>query len=529
MRSNVLKAGLLAGWLWLPSLVVLTTDQLASTRDAIGLLGFSLFLLLCPLVLLPRPRHYFLALTPFALLAGPFAYLTLAYHSVPGDALISATWNTEWAQTRQVLASFGWLVWLVPLSVLAYVLLALSIDRTWKLGAEARKRLFAGLLMAAMLAMVTRVTMSQQLRLPPFFEHATANLAFPSGLAMSLTRMYHQQNKTASFASVHGRSAAQSQPVLVVFALGESLRYDHLQLNGYKRPTTPNLAALGPDLLSFSDVASTANWTNAAVPNIVARHIGKQEATLVKTFREAGFQTAWISNQERSPYARDANVVEQGHDAQDFHLRTDANLLPMFSSFVRQAGPRQFVLLHMIGSHIPYEERYGADSRVFTPTLSDLGINAPQPVDREATVNSYDNTVIEADKFLSRVIATLSQETRPAILLFTSDHGENLFDDKRGLFMHTQHPATRFDTHVPMLVWMNAAYRESHPQIAAALQANRDRKITHTQIFPSLLEIADIDWDGRDSRESFASPSFTEGPRKVLVDLQTTADYETLK
>jgi glucan phosphoethanolaminetransferase (alkaline phosphatase superfamily) len=187
------------------------------------------------------------------------------------------------------------------------------------------------------------------------------------------------------------------------------------------------------------------------------------------------------------------------------------------------------VLLHMIGSHIPYEERYGADSRVFAPTLSDLGINAPQPVDRDATVNSYDNTVVETDKFLSRVIATLSREQRPAVLLFTSDHGENLFDDQRGLFMHTQHPATRYDTHVPMLVWMNPAYRQAHPQIAATLQANRARKITHTQVFPSLLELGGVDWDGRDARESFASPSFVEAPRKVLVDLEATADYESLK
>jgi glucan phosphoethanolaminetransferase (alkaline phosphatase superfamily) len=302
-----------------------------------------------------------------------------------------------------------------------------------------------------------------------------------------------------------------------------------LQLNGYPRPTTPNLSTLGADLLSFSDVASTANWTNAAVPNIVSRRIGKDQATLVQTFREAGFQTAWISNQEPSLYARNAHVAEQGRDAQDFHLRTDANLLPMFSSFVHQAGPRQFVLLHMIGSHIPYEERYGADSRVFAPTLSDLGINAPQPVDRDATVNSYDNTVVETDKFLSRVIATLSREQRPAVLLFTSDHGENLFDDQRGLFMHTQHPATRYDTHVPMLVWMNPAYRQAHPQIAATLQANRARKITHTQVFPSLLELGGVDWDGRDARESFASPSFVEAPRKVLVDLEATADYESLK
>lgn len=529
MHSNVLKVTVLAAWLWLPSLAVLATDQVHGGGDVFALLAFSLLLLAAPLVLVPSVRRYFLLWTPLALLVGPYCYMTLAYGSVPGDALVSSTLHTGLGMSWQVLASFGWKLWLVPLSVLLYLWLAFSISPDWRLGTAARKRLLAACLMTVMLAMVARQTLAHAVRLPPLLEQSTINLAFPSGLAASLARVTGER-RAASFVSVQGRSAIGNAPMLVVLVIGESLRSDHLGINGYARNTTPMLAALGPQLLTFPDVASTANWTNRAMPAIVSHPVGAQSATLVPAFREAGFRTAWLSNQEPSPYGGSADVTEYARSSMDFHLRTDDNLLPLFTSFVRQAGPRQFVIMHMIGSHIPYEERYGAASRVFRPTLSDAGVDNPLPQHKAEAINSYDNTVVETDRFLARVIAALQREQRPAVLLFTSDHGENLFDDQRQLFMHAQSRPTRYDTHVPMLAWMNAPYRQAYPAAAAALEANRAKPISHASVFASVLELGGVAWNGSDARGSFASPLYVPGPRSVTLDLSgRTAPYESMK
>jgi glucan phosphoethanolaminetransferase (alkaline phosphatase superfamily) len=523
-KRPLLKTLALAAWLWLPTLAVLRTDHLHSGSDIVALLFFSLALLAAPLVLVPRLRTYFLCGSPLALLVLPYVYLTLFYGSVPGDALLVSALHTDLALSWQVLAAFGWRLALVPLSLLIYVLLARSLPPDWSLAAAARKRLLAALLMAAMLALVGRLTLAQQLRLPPVLEQSTLNLAFPSGLTMSLLRLAHHEQAPDRFTSVHGR-AASSEPVLVVLVIGESLRSDHLGLNGYARNTTPLLSALGDEVLSFPDVASTANWTNQAVPGIVSL----QRASLPHTFAEAGFRTAWLSNQEPVRFSRGLDVVEHATSSQDYHLRTDINLLPMFTSFVRQAGARQFVVLHMIGSHIPYEERYTAAARVYAPTLCELGVEQPQLEHKQAAINSYDNTVVETDQFLARVIAVLRAERRPAVMLFTSDHGENLFDDERHLFMHAQQGATHHDTHVPLLVWMNAPYRAAHPAIAQALQANHRKKISHVNIFPTLLEAGGVQWDGRDARRSFASSSYEEQPRSVMTGLRDVAPYDSLR
>jgi glucan phosphoethanolaminetransferase (alkaline phosphatase superfamily) len=522
---------LLAGWLWLPSLAVLGTDHLHNGGDIFALLLLSLMLLAAPLLLVRRWRWYFLLWSPLALLVLPYTYLTLIYNSVPGDALLSSALSTSPAMSWQVVSAFGWRIWLIPLSLLIYMLLACTLPRDWVLSAEARKRLLAALLLTIMLALIGRQTVARSLRLPPLLEQSTLNLAFPSDLVMSLARIARQQQGDAGFASVHGQPAVagQAPPVLVVLVIGESLRSDHLGINGYPRNTTPQLAALGGELLSFPDAASTANWTSQAVPGIVALPLGRQRASLPHTFAEAGFRTAWLSNQETLPFSHGLDVVEHAVGSQDFHLRTDANLLPLFSSFVRQAGPRQFAVLHLIGSHIPYEERYTAASRIYTPTLSDLGITQPQAQHRQAAINSYDNTVIETDRLLARVIATLRDDPRPAILLYTSDHGENLFDDARQLFMHAQTGPTRHDIHVPLLAWMNKAYRAAHPAIAQALQANHRKQVSHRDLFATLLDAGGVRWDGRDASHSLASPSYRERPRSVMVDLQSSVGYESLK
>jgi glucan phosphoethanolaminetransferase (alkaline phosphatase superfamily) len=550
----------LAAWLWLPSLAVLSTDHLQNGSEVLALLLLSLMLLAAPLTVLPRLRSYFLLWSPLALLVVPYAYLTLLYGSVPGDALLASALHTSPAISWQVIASFGWHVWLVPLSLLAYVLLARSLPHSWTLSAPARKRLLAALLMIVMLALLGRQTVAQSVRLPPLLEQSTLNLAFPSGLAMSLARLGRHEAGASEFVSVHGRPVAiaghaaavatattpqfaqaipsspalqaaspVAPPLLVVLVIGESLRSDHLGINGYARQTTPQLAALGDELLSFPDVAATANWTNQAVPGIVALPLGGQRASLPRTFAEAGFRTAWLSNQEPLPFSRGLDVVEHAVSTQDYHLRTDANLLPLFTSFVRQAGQRQFVVLHMIGSHTPYEERYTAASRIYTPTLRDLGVEQPLLQHKQAAINSYDNTVVETDRFLARVIDVLRAGQRPAILVFSSDHGENLFDDQRHLFMHAQTGPTRYDTHVPLLVWMNAPYRAAWPAVAQALRDNRLKKISHANLFPTLLDVGGIEWDGRDASRSVASGSYTERPRSVAVDLQTATSYESLK
>ncbi|MES2299167.1 MAG: phosphoethanolamine transferase [Pseudomonadota bacterium] len=523
-----IKVLVLVAWLCLPSMAVLSTDLVQGGAEGLAVLAFSIFIWACPLVLLPKLKQYLLLCTPLALLILPYAYMTVVYNSVPGDALVSASIHSDSAHALDVLRGFGWKLALIPVSALAYFMLARSISSPLHLSMARRKGLLAFLLLYAMSGMFVRQTLAKSVKMPALFEEYTANLSFPSNFVLSLQRVLRQHGAQSDLASVRGRAAGASAPLLVVLVIGESVRSDHLGINGYARATTPKLAAMGQALITFPDVASTANWTYAAVPNIVSRPVRRERASLVGTFKEAGFMTAWLSNQEPALYNGGADVSEFSDSEMDRHLRKDSTLLPLFKSFVRQAGPRQFVVLHMNGSHEPYDERYGGDSRIFAPTLSDIGVGFPHLEHKAEAINSYDNSIVELDTFLAQVIRALDAEARPAIVLFTSDHGENLFDDRRGLFMHAGSVATRADTHVPMLAWMNRPYLTQYPALAAALRANAGKKISHRNIFPSLLELGGIDWDQRAPEDSFASGHFLEKRRMAMSNVDEH-DYDTLK
>ncbi|WP_028102074.1 hypothetical protein [Pseudoduganella violaceinigra] len=81
--------------------------------------------------------------------------------------------------------------------------------------------------------------------------------------------------------------------------------------------------------------------------------------------------------------------------------------------------------------------------------------------------------------------------------------------------MNSLRPPTIADIHVPLIIWMNPAYRQ--------------RKISHSSMFATMLDVGGVAWEGREPQRSVASPQFREGRREVQVDLMEKADYETLR
>jgi glucan phosphoethanolaminetransferase (alkaline phosphatase superfamily) len=80
---------------------------------------------------------------------------------------------------------------------------------------------------------------------------------------------------------------------------------------------------------------------------------------------------------------------------------------------------KRFYVLHQRGSHGPYALRYPKDKAVFP-------ISGDYKADR---VNHYDNSVLEFDRFMERLITKIKASNRPTIMLYVSDHGEGLGED----------------------------------------------------------------------------------------------------
>ena len=134
-------------------------------------------------------------------------------------------------------------------------------------------------------------------------------------------------------------------------------------------------------------------------------------------------------------------------------------------------------------------------------------------------MNAYDNSIRYTDNFLARIIHLLEEQQVDASMLYTSDHGEDIFDDGRHLFLHASPVPSYYQLHVPLLLWTSDSYREEYPGIEKAASMNRQKNISSSiSFFQTMMELAGIETPYRNDSLSVTSPLYTEKSRVYLND-----------
>lgn len=324
------------------------------------------------------------------------------------------------------------------------------------------------------------------------------------------------------------------QPEVYIFVIGETGRAGNWGLYGYERNTTPRLSARH-DVIHFDDVLTQINATHKSVPLMLSpadaldfNPIFRQKS-LITAFKQAGFRTAFISNQLHNGSFTDFFADEADctlylmAPKNKPHLHDEA-LLPVVDSLLRSGATKQLIVLHTYGSHFNYCERYPADCRVFTPDR----ISEINRKDRQAMINAYDNSIVATDRFLDQIIERLAQSGKTAAMLYLSDHGEDLLDDDRNRFLHASPIPTYYQLHVPFILWFSPQYAQQFP---TEIQQARERHTTPFDsrvVFHTLLAIGGIDTDYRNDTLSLVSPSFHLDKRYYLGERNTPIPVQYL-
>ena len=321
------------------------------------------------------------------------------------------------------------------------------------------------------------------------------------------------------------------EPETVVLVIGETSRADNWQLYGYHRPTNPVLSKT-EGLTVFTDYMSQSNTTHKSVPILLSLADAEDYTILYRTkgimqaFREAGYHTAFISNQQRNHSFIDF-LGEQAdyclflHDSLSRNADDIELLKPLRQQIKQNRGKRTFIVLHTYGSHFSYVDRYPKAMRHFTPDNYD-GAKAKY---RLQLVNAYDNTVVHTDFLIGKVISTLSSEGGSAAMLFTSDHGEDIFDDQRHLFLHASPFPSYYQLHVPLIAWTSPTYRIRHAEIAQSLISNSHKQAESNSVFHTLLSLGGVATQYRNDSLSLASPAYTPHRRLFIDDHNKPLTY----
>lgn len=290
-------------------------------------------------------------------------------------------------------------------------------------------------------------------------------------------------------------SVANSDSLVVVFVIGESLRNDHLQINGYERETTPYLME-EDNLVSLTDIYGAECFTHTSVPQIMTRadsanpQRAYDEQSFVTIFKDAGFRTTWIANQESvATYAYFMNecdtliYVNGDKSVYTFDKWLDEDILPHLENELKDDNPTQLHILHSIGSHWWYNSHYTDEFERYTPVIKSRVVSSNT---QEEMINSYDNTILYTDYFIKETIDLIRD--KKSILIFLSDHGESLGED--GYYLHG---ADRPELHYPAaFVWYSDKYAQSFPDMIENLKDNSDKKYRSDYLFHSIIDAADI-------------------------------------
>jgi glucan phosphoethanolaminetransferase (alkaline phosphatase superfamily) len=296
----------------------------------------------------------------------------------------------------------------------------------------------------------------------------------------------------------------EEQDLTVVFILGESLRADHLGINGYKRNTTPYLSQ--EDIVSFPNIYSEYTYTNVSLPHILTRadsihpELAYQERSFIDIFKHCGYHTVWLANQEpANTYVYFMNECDTliyanaNKSPYVFDKWTDGDLLPYFKQFVGGEERNRFILLHTIGSHWYYNSHFPDDFQQFNPVTKSRIVKSNT---EEELINSYDNTVLYTDYFAHEIINDLRNKN--AIIFYLSDHGEALGEN--GLWLHA---AEDVQIKNPACwIWMSPRYKNENPDKYESLQAHKSKHYRTDFLFHTILEAAGIKSEVMDEKFS---------------------------
>ena len=337
------------------------------------------------------------------------------------------------------------------------------------------------------------------------------------------------------FPNVHRIASAVrlDAPEIYVVVLGETSRRINWSLYGYPRATTPGLDAMKGDLIVFERVSSNATNTILSVPLALtratpsARGVARSEKSIITLLRQAGFETYWISNQERSDVlvnpisqiAREADHVSFPEDIPPGERRDgfDSNLLARLSGAMARLPKdgKAVFFLHMEGSHFGYKERYPAGFAAFRG-----GQGAPRSLPPRQTqlVDEYDNSIYFTDHNLRGIIERLVLCGCKAGMIFFSDHGERLFD--HGLsdddFGHGFPTVSRQEIDVPFFIWLSRAYQDADPSSVQRLKSNARSTAELSNLFETITDLAGVDYENRAATRSLFSDRF-QPPRELQV------------
>ncbi len=320
------------------------------------------------------------------------------------------------------------------------------------------------------------------------------------------------------------RISDQADLETLVFVIGESSRPHNWSLYGYPNTTTPHLDQQ-PGLFRFKRMCTTAPYTSVAVPSLLSLHpirdwnLIASNKSLVGILRAAGYDTYWLSSQEVDSFGGIIpQIAAEAQYRQYLERSYDGALVPVLQQVLGKAdGRRQAIFIHIKGSHFEYARRFPRDFARFKPASGSQ---------KDRITADYDNSVLYTDWLLFSIMQTLAARHRKALLVYASDHGENLLDDSRKLLGHGI--GNEYDLSTSAFVWSSGDLSPEQMAKLEKLKAREDQQVSIGSLPHTVLNMAGISMPGYDSTQDLLSDDYnpSECPHLLATGFVPSFDFD---
>ena len=448
------------------------------------------FLMTCLIVGLLRIVGRIL-LAILAVINATAVYFIITYSAMIDATTIENVFNTRYSEASGFFSASLWLfiAGFGVLPALWCLLQPVVIDRLRRL------LLGCGVALAVILA-VAAMNISQTLWISQHDTELGALLQPWSYIVNTGRIISFSMDKQAEEIKLPDGRITDDEKAVVVLVIGESARKANFQLYGYQRDNNPLLSR--QEGLKVYEANSCATYTTAGTKAILEPQNSEDLYELLPNYAfRTGVDVSWrTSNWGEPPIHVDEYLTNEqlGDLFPDEDVYYDAILMKNLRQRI-ESSPKNKVLivLHTSCSHGPnYADKYPKEFEVYKPVARNVE-EGEKNIDR--LVNAYDNTIRYTDFLLDSLINTLrAMEEWHSAMIFISDHGESLGENK--IFMHglPMKLAPKVQYEIPFLVWTSPGFRTYKPVANSEKPAGDELPAVIEQhyIFHSVLNLLSI-------------------------------------
>lgn len=293
-------------------------------------------------------------------------------------------------------------------------------------------------------------------------------------------------------------------PSNIVVIIGESFSKYHSSLYGYEKDTSPRLLSMSNDssIIVYENVVAPALHTIPCIKSIMSTwDVSKGNSvdwykceTLISLMKSLDYKTVWVSNQ--SPTGLHDNIAAAYANLCDevywvgskykgvYKNDYDGELL----SFILNnniIGDNCFVVVHLMGSHVAYRDRYPPSWSFF-----EEADYAFIPKHQRKILCEYDNSILYNDYVVSELLESLG--TRDCIALYFSDHGLDMYkssDEYFGYGITSDSVSVVAAKAIPFLVYMSPSITNRFPTMRDLIISKRNDSLNTSSLMDFLSEL----------------------------------------